>query len=416
MPEMGELKIDGALQSETSLLGYFAPAGTEDLDPGVLRWTDSGGELKLFGEVSWPGEVGAPTGPVHGQIDADDLTLLEAWKARRGIGTSHALTIRAGTLLRGGHFDSESEWSRVVLRTANLHEWIPETGITSDYSLSDDGRMQTFQLEWSPPQKWPVELNEARLTLSPCMATEFDHSPGHSLRTDYEVMVEVPKPVGLETLHRHFAQPLLCLTVLAADLPDALTLERVSADEPRRAARVFRQGARVASREWNPSQPFLFYASDLPDLSRAFKRWFDLFERVPEALGNFAASVNEGNVYSPDRLLKVAAAAEAYHREIHHRRGRLEQRLEQLRDFAGLPAEGPFCKRNLCLIAAGRHYHGHSGTSSYGFSAEEIVDSGFSSIRRVTALMQGCLMRELGFDATEIQERFNEHYANWPIP
>jgi hypothetical protein len=276
--------------------------------------------------------------------------------------------------------------------------------------------MQTFRLDWSPPQKWTVDLDDARLTLSPCMATEFDHSPGHSLRTDYEVMVEVPEPATLENLHRHFAQPLLCLTVLAADLPDALTLERVSTGEPRCAARVFRQGPRVAPREWNLAQPFLFYASDLPDLPRAIKCWFDLFGRVPEALGNFAASINEGNVYSPDRLLKVAAAAEAYHREVHHKRGRLEQRLEQLRDFAGLSEEGPFCKRNLSLIAAGRNYHGHSGTSSYSFSVEEIIESGFSSIRRATALMQGCLMRELGFDSTEIQERFNEHYANWPIP
>lgn len=413
---MGDLKIDVALQSEASLLGHFAPRGSDGVDPGVLEWSARGADLKLFGEADWPGDVGGPTGPVYGWIDGDELTLLGGWKARRGIGTTHALTIRAGTLLRGGHFDGESEWSRIVLRTAHLHEWIPDTGISTDYALGDSGRMQTFELAWNPPEKQTVDLDDARLTLSPCMATEFHHSPGHALHTDYEFMVEVPEPVGLEHLHRHFAQPLLYLTVLAADLPDAFTLERVGADEPHRAARVFRQGDRVAPRDWNPAQPLLFYASDLSNLQGALKRWFQLFERVPEALGNFAASVNEGNVYSPDRLLKVAAAAEAYHREIHHKRGRLEQRLEQLRDFAGFSAHGPFCNRNLCLIAAGRHYHGHSGTASYGFSTEEIVNSGFSSIRRATALMQGCLMRELGFDTTAIEERFSEHYANWPIP
>lgn len=413
---MSELKIDGALQSEASLLGHFAPAGIEDADPGVLRWTERGAELKLFGALTWPGEVGGPTGPVHGLIDGEELTLLGGWKARRGIGMTHALTIRGGTLLRGGYFDAESEWSRIVLRTANLHEWIPDNGISSDFSTGDDGRMQTFQAEWRRPRSWSIELKDARLTLSPCMATEAEHSPGHSIRTDYELLFEVGEPASLEQMHHRFAQPLLCLTVLAADLPDALTLERVTTGEPRRAARVFRQGPRVAPRDWNLTQPFLFYASDLPDLPDAFERWFDLYEQIPEALGNFAGSVNEGNVYSPDRLLKVVAAAEAYHREVHRRRGHLEQRLEQLREVAGFSDEDSFSDRNLALIVAGRHYHGHSGKSSYGFSAEEIVESGFSSIRRATALMQACLMRELGFDGAEVEKRFDEHYANWPVP
>jgi len=38
------------------------------------------------------------------------------------------------------------------------------------------------------------------------------------------------------------------------------------------------------------------------------------------------------------------------------------------------------------------------------------------SIRRATALMQACLLREVGFDAGKRSELLEKHLRSWPIP
>jgi hypothetical protein len=60
--------------------------------------------------------------------------------------------------MRGGHFEAETGWSKIVLRTANLHEWIPDTGISTDFTVGDDGRTQTLQVERNRPTGRVIEL------------------------------------------------------------------------------------------------------------------------------------------------------------------------------------------------------------------------------------------------------------------
>lgn len=53
----------------------------------------------------------------------------------------------------------------------------------------------------------------------------------------------------------------------------------------------------------------------------------------------------------------------------------------------------------------------------HGTSSSREADDGiFPSIRRASALMQSCLLRDLGFDAERTTELLRQHYRAWPIP
>jgi hypothetical protein len=248
------------------------------------------------------------------------------------------------------------------------------------------------------------------------MGTEVAYAPGWSIRTDFEVVAEPKEALALEDLHERFARPLLCLTVLASDRPDALTREVVRNPEGERWARVFREGRDIRAREWRPADPYLFTAHELPDFETALQRWFALFDTAPDVVGNVAGAINEGNVYAPARLLTVVVAAEAYHRQVQHGGGHLDRRLRELRELVGLTDEPSLCDENLSLMAASRNYYGHLEDSNYGFSASDVVDNTFASTRRATVLMQACLMHELGFDTSEIDSHLKRHYKSWPLP
>jgi hypothetical protein len=40
----------------------------------------------------------------------------------------------------------------------------------------------------------------------------------------------------------------------------------------------------------------------------------------------------------------------------------------------------------------------------------------FESTRRLHALMQACLLREMGLSTAAIEARLESHYSNWAVP
>jgi len=50
------------------------------------------------------------------------------------------------------------------------------------------------------------------------------------------------------------------------------------------------------------------------------------------------------------------------------------------------------------------------------FSPDEIVSQTYQSTRRLHALLQACLLREVGIDTSNVERLLKQHYRSWPIP
>src|SRR4051812_41991317 len=132
-PMMSE-RVRSALLAGEVLRGRFSIAGTGVDAPGTLVWSfDAGAVVDLIGDTSdWSADFSLEL-TLHGSIeDGNRVTIHYArvpsisahQRVRRLIGSTVAL---------GMYVDDSARWSRAIYSTANLSEWIPETGLTPKF-------------------------------------------------------------------------------------------------------------------------------------------------------------------------------------------------------------------------------------------------------------------------------------------
>jgi len=421
------MRLTGAarhLEERGEVYGHFAAAGMSDdqAAPGVLRWsTTDGATLKLIGPLppGWPTDLKAQMA-VHGRtLEGHDVTLLRAYVSRVAFPPTLSVSFRTSTLVLDEHIDADATWDQVVYQTANLHEWLPEVGY--DISRWDDdsrGRLQHLTLDWTPPETRTVEVAGARLRLAPRMETEAAHAPDWSLRTSLDFIVDVKEPLSLREHYERFAIPLLSLMALAANRPDHVTHERAIRSAEQAGVTVWRSGGRAEQREWLRGRPFLFMAEDLDDIEASVKRWFEAYADLGPVMATFGGTINEGNLFEPSRLIAVVTALDAYYRtRISTGNEKLLRKLKALRAHADVAEDAiGGSDRALELVTASRNYYAHLSEPRYGFTRRDIEEGLVLSTRRATALMQGCLLREVGFPPSQREELLRRHHASWPLP
>lgn len=102
---------------------------------------------------------------------------------------------------------------------------------------------------------------------------------------------------------------------------------------------------------------------------------------------------------------------EAYCRE---RLGRADFR--RMCQYAEVPPRIHGCdKKGLALLGESRRYFAHL-TGARQFDTETIQEELLDTTRRAAALMQACLLRELGFGRRQREHLLVQHYSNWPLP
>jgi hypothetical protein len=359
--------------------------------------------------------------------DGTELTLPHGLITMVRMGSGSTLTLRDSQLILGAHVSADRQWKKFVIRTQNLHEWLPVTGLSQPMPTVDKkGNARHVELHWDAPKSRHAKLDDAKLSFSPRMATEHSIQPDRSIRTAIDLIVNAGKPDTLEALHQRYAVPLLGLIIFASGRADSISYEALLSAG--RSYTVLRNGPDVISPQWRPDRELLFYAGQLPHFATSIARWFALHRACSPAMQVFADSVNLGASYSPARLLSVAGAIETYHRVFHDaawkanhpkaKRGpTLRQRLEDLRVICGVPESQTGAKQaNLELFVSTRNHFAHLSEPNYGYSEAQVLEATPESIQRGVALLQACLLRELGFDAVQAAERLRVHYRSWPIP
>jgi hypothetical protein len=419
------------LEQEGEILGYFEAAGMDDNQaaPGVLRYSpEDGTTVRLIAAPpGWPTTLGGRGElVVHGVTsEGHPFTLLDARVSSLALG-DRPTRLRAATLALGAHFDAETTWSSASYGTAHLHEWVGEAGLSiTDWQTNERGQTQRFAHEWTPPPSYVVELEDARLTIGPAMSTEAAHAAEQHVRTDTRLRVRPARPMTVGALERRFARPLLAFSVLAADRPDAITYEAVSDADRRERAVILRAGRMVTPRPWQPDSRFLFRAEQIADIAETYTRWIALWDEAGPEIATFVDTVNDGSTYSRARLLASVVTLEAYWRTRLHRptspgqkrqRLSLTKKLKALRDHSGVdPARIGGTNKDLKLLVAGRNLYAHLSQTLVELCDEEIDDGLVDNCRRATALIQACLLHDLGVPPERINEMFAKHLASWPL-
>lgn len=222
------------------------------------------------------------------------------------------------------------------------------------------------------------------------------------------LVVNLRRPSTLDDL---YAVPLVSFTAFAADRPDSITFEVLLDPETTRRVEVWRRGPRFEPRSWNPVHGFVFRAHDLPRLITALRRWWRLHSLTWPALGLFAEHITNGNTYSPARFLTLYASMEAYCRAQFGKKD-----IKLMRDYAGVDNAVHGCGTpGLALIGRSRNYFSHYNTPDPE-QASKIRDKAFETTRCAHALMQACLLREIGFGHRQTAALLTKHYSNWPLP
>jgi len=325
----------------------------------------------------------------------------------------------------GAHFDQTTVWSSASFGTAHLHEWSGETGLrVTDQEHSEDGQLQRLAHEWTPPPAHVVEREEARITIGPVMQTTFTHGPEQRVVTTTRLGVRPAKRMTLRELERGYGRPLLAFSTFAADRPDAIIHEAISDKERREQAVILRSGRTVQPREWRPDNRFLFRAEQLDDVVRVYARWMELWDEASVEIATFVDVISEGNTYSRARLLAAVAALEAYWRtrlrfdEDGNKRksSSLVDKLKMLRSYTAIDSDliGS-TNANLKVLAAARNLYAHLDQTIVNLTDEQIDDQLVDNCRRASALLQGCLLRDLYIEPPDAQAMFEKHLSNWPL-
>jgi hypothetical protein len=397
-----------------SIAGRFWPADGGQAVHAVLRFTpEDGCEVELIERSSWSFALGGPWFTLHGETtDGLELTVLDAW-VNQIDSVDRVSRVRGSTLAIGELTEPEERWARAIYSTANLTEWHPENGLTHSGHTEERPRLE--RVDFDPPATEEVALPDARLRIELGVDTRVAWAPDWGISTWRDLAVIPQEPFTVAEARRLYGVPLLALTHLAADRPDSIDREILRDPDSRRRIDVLREGVRISPRPWRGrgSNGYLFQRDELPDLSAATRRWWELSEETRPALGLFADHVAQGNVYSPGRLLTLYTALEKYSKT----RFGTKKEFKPLRDYGEIPAEITGCTtRALKLLGATRGFFAHAGTQGDGFSPEEIEAEAMGSIRRASALLQGCLLRELGFGTEQRIALMEAHYRDWPIP
>jgi hypothetical protein len=403
-----------AFREGQTTAGVFWPAGQPGkAREGFLRWTsESGALLELISEVSdWPGDLRGGTVAIHGELrDLGEITLLWAWP-KTWTAEQRAYRFSSAGLALGSHTDSERRWPMVIYSTAYLSEWRRDTGLSFSHSGSPSGKDRLDVVEVRPAATDVVQLPTALLRFGGTANWSVSYAPVWSVLTRQDMVVQPNRPRTIGQFRRDFGEPLAALTAFMAASRDGFIREVLRDPGSGERVEIWHTDQPEQPREWLTKTRLLFHADELPDFERAIRRWWKTMQLTWPAISVFSAQYHDENVYSPARLITVHAALEAYARGRHRHTD-----FKRLRSYARVESSVTGCSNvALDLLGACRGYFAHLNPPTKKYTVDQIEAAILPSIRRASALMQACLLRELGFSKAEATELLQAHYGTWPL-
>lgn len=389
---------------------------------GLLSWDPEDGARLILLEPSQAWEAHELGGKhrVFGLLADNTLvTLPEARVSGYHHSAMFEATLRSSRLLLGANIEEDEDaWSAMTFQLAHLHGWLPRTGLSGpDHEWDDDGRLQNVRIDWNPVEPVEVNLKGAKLMLSFGMSAPMTHSPDRNVKTELGVRVEPEKRGSIDQLEREYLRPWLVFSTVAASAWDSPALHQVERNEDKFPVRILHEGRTAVAREWQPGRNlYLFSAEACEDIPALLGRWFKLYQRAGLPIAVYAETLRGGNSYDPGRLIQLVTALEGYSDAMGLEARTLLDKFKALRDQSELDPSITCCgDENLNFLWRARNYFTHLGARG-GYSPEELEHGLLQSCRWAGVLMQSCLLRELGFSASDAESLIEKHYQRWPLP
>jgi hypothetical protein len=407
--------------------GAFTIAGADVQESiGLLSWSAQGGASLHIPELDapWPTKFGDEIA-IHGALDNPNqlITLMPARMVRQSA-FGRPTHFGATTLAIGAHTEPSATWASAAYAPPGLHEWLQENGLSKHYA--DDDPLRPI-VEWRQPEPIVIELPGAVITLRIRANSGWSGvaSPDWSINTYLEAAIKPDTPLTINEYWRMYGVPLLSFATFAADRSETIPFDRFYDPSTKAGIVVLHQGREPQRRDWHPIPGhFLFRAEDVDSVTDVVGRWISLSWDTTPSLALFGETIAE-EAYSPPRFLTLYTAAEAYFRAI---ADGSQWKLTELVKRAGISIEvSKMSKEAISLVGALRRFHAHLNTTDLEkqrdssdegteISLEAVSDATFESTRRLQATMQACLLRDLGFNTSEIERLITQHYRNWPLP
>ena len=343
------------LEAGRSVTAFVWPDGAQYRAPATLQWSfEAGATVQLVEPTDeWPLPFNAGHHVVHlGVNGGEECTMLDARVT--GLSADDRITnLGAFTFALRAHTDNLECWPEARYSTANLTEWFGESGI--DVSYPDTGDV-SIRLHYRAPACREATVNGGKLAFGSDVDTPgVVYSADWSISTRRTMRVVPNEASTVDELSRRFAHPLRALTSFVSDRPDSMTIEHLTNAEAQREVLIWRVAPRTEARQWRAASDYLFRAPDIHDFARLIRTWWELYEEVHPALGYFAQHINDGSTYSPERLVVLVAALEAYG-DIHHNTAD----LRALRQTTGIDSSVTGCTNSaLDLLGAARGRFAH---------------------------------------------------------
>jgi hypothetical protein len=415
------------LESGEVFSGVFTIAGAEVQESiGLLTWSAQGGARLHIPELDdpWSIKFGDEL-TIHGTLDNPNqrVTLMPARMVRQSA-FGRPTHFGATTLAIGAHTELSATWPSAAYAPPGLHEWLQENGLSKHHA--DDDPLRPI-VEWRQPEPIVIELPGAAITLRIHANSAWSGvaSPDWSISTYLEAAIKPDTPLTISEYWRTYGVPLLSFATFAADRSEVIPFDRFYEPSTKTGIVVLHQGRKPQYRDWHPLPGhFLFRAEDVDSVASVLGKWISLSWNTTPSLALFGETINE-EAYSPSRFLTLYTAAEGYFRGVTEGS---QWKLAELVKRASISVEASkMSKEAISLMGALRRFHAHlnatdlekqrdSADEAGEVSLEEVSDATFESIRRLQAVMQACLLRDLGFNTSEIERLITQHYQDWPLP
>jgi hypothetical protein len=415
------------LESGEVFSGVFTIAAADVQESiGLLSWSAQGGAVLHIPELDepWPIKFGDEL-TIHGMLDNPNqrVTLMPARMVQQSV-FGRPTHFGATTLAIGAHTEPSATWPTAAYIPPALHEWLQENGLSKHHA--DDDPLRPI-VEWRQPEPIVIELPGTTITLRVLANSGWSGvaSPDWTIHTYLEAAVTPDTPLTINEYWRLYGVPLLSFATFAADRSEVIPFDRFYDPSTNTGIVVLHQGREPQHRDWHtlPGH-FLFRAEDVHSVADVLGKWISLSWDTTPSLALFGETINE-EAYSPSRFLTLYTAAEGYFRAVTEGS---QWKLTELVKRAGISAEvSKMSKEAISLMGALRRFHAHLNATdlekqrdpsdqAVEVSLEEVSDATFESTRRLQAIMQACLLRDLGFNTNEIERLITQHYQNWPLP
>jgi hypothetical protein len=412
---MRRSKLQEALEAGESIAGVFAPVTAGFETPAVLTWTPERGALLQLTSLddAWPQDFDAHF-TVHGSLHEypEPVTLMDS-RVTRKLTFEQPARVAAQTLAIGTHTDQDELWPVANYSPSGLHEWYPETGLSIDHPDEDFHRPRVL---WTPPRPVTIPVPGGEIQLNPGADWSWGFGPSWHIDTTMKFTVRPEQPLTLREYWQRFRSPLLGFVVFASDRPDDLTWESFYNPDLKRQIIVLRDDHHSYNREWRPNDGhFLFKAADLDNKIEALQRWLAVWRKSEPSLALFIDTIQQGNHFTPSRFLTLYTAAEGYWKST-KRDHEKQWGIDALQQRAGVDERVTHAdKQARALIGAARDYQAHLRLPGH-LTAKQVDNGTFDSTRRLHAVLQACLLREIGIETDQIEDLMALHYRSWPVP